>query len=215
MKPRIIVMTLLISALLFLVGTQAWAEYGNRLGHRQLNQFKRIGDGLRKGELTKWEYRKLTREQWRIQRAKQWALADGWVDRYERARLNRLQNRASRHIFRTKHNRAVQKPLKVAWGTYCPPRVRRPAHRPGWVGYHPVCGPVRPVYRPHPRPPVRCPWPPWRGYYFGLRPWRPYCAPHPRPPVSCPRPGWTGYSFGFGGYVSDPTISFGWSVSIP
>ena len=71
---------------------------------RQMNQRARIRQGVRSGELTKGEARNLRQEQRTIQAEKQMAKADGKVTPAERAKLRRDQNKASRDIYRLKHN---------------------------------------------------------------------------------------------------------------
>jgi hypothetical protein len=71
---------------------------------RQVNQQKRIHQGVKSGELTRLEARKLEREQARVQRSKVRAKSDGQVTPRERLRLQRQQNKASRDIYRQKHD---------------------------------------------------------------------------------------------------------------
>ena len=71
---------------------------------RQMNQRARIRQGVRSGELTKGEARKLRGEQKTIQAEKQMAKADGKVTPAERAKIRQDQNKASRDIYRKKHN---------------------------------------------------------------------------------------------------------------
>ncbi|HZP00571.1 MAG TPA: hypothetical protein VFD30_09785 [Terriglobia bacterium] len=77
--------------------------------NRQIRQQQRIKQGVRSGELTPAETRRLEREQGRIQADKLNAKADGTVTPQERARLQREQNRASRDIYRLKHNQRTRK----------------------------------------------------------------------------------------------------------
>ena len=79
----------------------AWAERSNIREHRQT---QRIRQGIRSGEITRPEVRRLKNEQGRIDRAYHRASADGHLNGRERQRLNNMQNRASRHIYRAKHN---------------------------------------------------------------------------------------------------------------
>ncbi|MCL5966364.1 MAG: hypothetical protein M1550_04005 [Deltaproteobacteria bacterium] len=72
---------------------------------RQENQQKRIGQGIPSGELTPRETIRLEREQAGIERAERRAEADGTVTPKERVRLKRKQDKASRDIYRLKHNR--------------------------------------------------------------------------------------------------------------
>ena len=71
---------------------------------RQENQQKRIGEGVKNGELTAKETRHLEAREVKIQNDKKEAKADGVVTARERAKLNREQNRASRAIYRQKHD---------------------------------------------------------------------------------------------------------------
>jgi biopolymer transport protein ExbB/TolQ len=78
---------------------------------RQINQQRRIKQGVKSGQLTKGETRRLERQQGRIQARKQKDKAEngGKLTPKNKAQLNRMQNRASRHIYRAKHNAKVQK----------------------------------------------------------------------------------------------------------
>jgi hypothetical protein len=61
--------------------------------------------GLESGSLVHREARKLRREQKAIKNTKQRIIHnDGKLGPKGRSRLNRMQNRSSRHIFRAKHN---------------------------------------------------------------------------------------------------------------
>ena len=71
---------------------------------RQKNQKARIRQGVKSGELTKGEAAKLRGEQKTIQGEKQMAKADGKVTPAERAKLRHDQNKASKDIYRLKHN---------------------------------------------------------------------------------------------------------------
>lgn len=71
---------------------------------RENIQKERIRDGIQKGELSRKETRKLVREQRHIERAEKRAGVDGMVSKRERIRLDRKQDRASRHIGRAKNN---------------------------------------------------------------------------------------------------------------
>lgn len=71
---------------------------------RQTVQRARIAEGRIDGDLTRGETRALRKEQRHIRRAERRAEADGVVTGREKARLNRKQNRANRHIRRAKNN---------------------------------------------------------------------------------------------------------------
>ncbi len=90
-----------------LAGTSlAWAEdvSSPRVDARQDRQQARIIDGLADDELTGVEARHLAREQVRINRTERRLEADGALSARDRAVLEKKQDRASRHIYRTKHN---------------------------------------------------------------------------------------------------------------
>ena len=80
-----------------------------RVTHRQINQHARIKQGVKSGELTKGETRRLEGEQAKIQYDKKEANSDGKITPQERKHLQREQNKASRDIYRLKHNECVQK----------------------------------------------------------------------------------------------------------
>ncbi len=75
---------------------------------RQENQQKRIAEGVKDGELTPKETEHLEAREVKIQNDKKEAKADGTVTPKERAKLHREQNRASRAIYRQKHDAQVR-----------------------------------------------------------------------------------------------------------
>ena len=79
-----------------------------RVDARQAHQQARIADGVADGSLTKPEARHLQKQQRHIRHAERHAKADGVVTARERHRLHRLQDRASRHIHRQKHDSQVR-----------------------------------------------------------------------------------------------------------
>ena len=72
---------------------------------RQKNQQKRIFKGVKSGNVTGKEFKKLQKQQYKTQRAKKRAKADGVVTKKERVRLHKRQNKNSRRIYRAKHNK--------------------------------------------------------------------------------------------------------------
>lgn len=101
---------ILLCALLFVGSAFASAQTATpRVTKRQLKQQARIEQGVRSGELTAGETKRLELQQAKIQADKRKAKADGVVTPAERARLAREQNRASRRIYRLKHNDRVAK----------------------------------------------------------------------------------------------------------
>jgi len=77
---------------------------------RQRNQQRRIGQGIKSGQLTPGEAARLEAREAKIQRDKRKAKSDGTVTPAERRKLQREQNRASRKIYQLKHNSKTQKP---------------------------------------------------------------------------------------------------------
>jgi hypothetical protein len=90
----------IILSLLF-AGGLAKAHHNN---NRKARQEHRITNGAENGSLTKREERRLNHGQHRIDRAQKKAEADGVVTDREKAKLERMQNRQSRKIFREKHD---------------------------------------------------------------------------------------------------------------
>ena len=74
------------------------------INQRQENQDKRIDEGVKHGELTKKEARKLEREQAHIEKMETKAEADGKITKGEMRRIEKAQNKASADIHRKKHN---------------------------------------------------------------------------------------------------------------
>ena len=76
---------------------------------REVRQERRIDQGVRSGELTPREAARDERQQGRINRteARMRYRNGGYLTRGQRARLNARQNRASAHIYRSKHNGRV------------------------------------------------------------------------------------------------------------
>ncbi|MCU0758549.1 MAG: hypothetical protein MUF07_05010 [Steroidobacteraceae bacterium] len=74
------------------------------LDQRQQNQAQRIGQGVRSGELTRPETRRLVRGQRELRRDERAARADGVVTARERAGLQREANQQSRRIHRQKND---------------------------------------------------------------------------------------------------------------
>ena len=76
---------------------------------RQINQQKRIKQGIKSGELSKRETLRLQKQQASVQRTKKRAKADGVVTKKERARIHHKQNKTSKNIYRAKHNNRNRK----------------------------------------------------------------------------------------------------------
>jgi len=74
------------------------------INKRERNQAKRIGQGVRSGELTGRETVRLGKQQVKIHRQERRFKSDGNFTKLERARVHKRQNYASRSIYRAKHN---------------------------------------------------------------------------------------------------------------
>jgi len=71
---------------------------------RQMNQQRRIHQGIRNGSLTPGEAARLERQQFRTERLERRLKADGDFTCRDRARVQHRLNHSSRHIYRAKHN---------------------------------------------------------------------------------------------------------------
>ena len=71
---------------------------------RERSQRERIAQGVRSGELTRPETRRLVRGEVRLHRHERIARSDGAVTRAERIRLHRHADRMSGRIYRQKHD---------------------------------------------------------------------------------------------------------------
>lgn len=102
MKAKTITAIFLTSMLTLMWSSAIWAA--DRFNTRDNRQTRSIHQGIRSGKIIRPEARYLKKEQRRIDRAYNRSLADGYLNRYERSRLNKMQDRAGRHIRRAKHN---------------------------------------------------------------------------------------------------------------
>ncbi len=71
---------------------------------REQRQQERIQQGVQSGQLTPGETNRLEAQQSRIKATEDRMKADGNLTPKERAKLSRMQDRASRNIYRKKHN---------------------------------------------------------------------------------------------------------------
>ena len=129
----------------------SWARGGS--ADRQRKQFQRIRGGVKSGEVTRKEFKKLGREQRRIGQTIKNARADGRVNARERQRIHKLQDRSSKHIYLAKHNRAKQYFRKRHHGHkyfgHGPGYYPNPVHywhKPTYNGYHFEGGYADPYY---------------------------------------------------------------------
>lgn len=89
---------------LLVMAASAQVASSSRVARRQARQEHRIERGEASGRITGKEAARLERQQDKIAHDKERAMADGEVTRRERTHIRHEQNRASRQIFRKKHN---------------------------------------------------------------------------------------------------------------
>ncbi len=99
----------LVAGSLALGSLPALAQAGSPwIDQREANQQNRINQGVNSGQLTPREYNHLENRENRITNTENQMKADGHYTYAERLRTRRLQNRASRQIYRDKHNYRVE-----------------------------------------------------------------------------------------------------------
>ena len=94
-----LVSILLLGNLMFAQGT---------VNQRERRQQRRIADGVKDGELTQKEARKLEKQQAKIHKAEARAKADGEFTAKERAKIQKRQNKASHQIYKEKHDKQTR-----------------------------------------------------------------------------------------------------------
>jgi len=80
------------------------AGFEQRFDNRQLRQDKRIDQGVASGRLTPVETARLEGQQTRLAQAESRVESDGVVTRKEAIHLEKRQDKASRNIYRQKHD---------------------------------------------------------------------------------------------------------------
>lgn len=83
----------------------------DRVDKRQNHQRQRVKEGVKSGEITKAEAKKIHRQGKRIRKAEAMAKKDGVVTNKEKARLERMQDRRSKTIAKAKHNDKKRQPM--------------------------------------------------------------------------------------------------------
>jgi hypothetical protein len=74
------------------------------IDQREQNQKRRIKRGVKSGELTKHETKKLLKEEKEIRKDEKEAKADGTVTKEERKEIRREEKKASKDIYKQKHD---------------------------------------------------------------------------------------------------------------
>lgn len=103
MKKKAVLIILLLLGVSSGVATSQTRTPG--IDQRERNQQARIREGVRTGQLTRGETRRLAAEQRRIKAHEAMTKADGRVTSAERRHLKRELRRSNRHIHHLKHNR--------------------------------------------------------------------------------------------------------------
>lgn len=89
----------------FALPALAQTDSTKRIDQRQLNQERRIEQGVKAGSLNEREAERLQRGQERVQKMEDKSAADGKLTMKERARIEHAQDKQSRRIYRAKHGR--------------------------------------------------------------------------------------------------------------
>ncbi len=99
--------------------------YDSNINQQEWAQEHRIHQGLNSGQLSPGEFRRLENQQARIRATEAQMRADGRLTRGEKTQLAQMQERASRNIYRYKHNNFRQ-------ASYRPANCRPGNWRGGW-----------------------------------------------------------------------------------
>lgn len=94
----------IVAGMLLLAATAYAGINDPVIQQREVNQQQRIDQGVQSGQLTPREAGRLEAQQARIKQREARMKADGNLTAGERAKLSRQQDRASRNIYRKKHN---------------------------------------------------------------------------------------------------------------
>ena len=104
------IVSILISVV-FVLGLSVVSLAAHRgINARQHREQQRINRGIRSGELTRLEARRLEAGLFRINRYETHARSDGYLGPRERARLQHQLNHQSRDIYRQTHDRQDRNP---------------------------------------------------------------------------------------------------------
>jgi hypothetical protein len=110
----------------------------NRFEQRLDRQHWRIKQGIRSGELTRKEVKRLRKQQRQIAKAERRFSRDGYLDPRERRHLRRKLDDASDRIYRLKHNdryRGWYRDHYGRYGNYSHGRYRTPGRHDGYQRY--------------------------------------------------------------------------------
>jgi len=97
---------LVVSAMTLLMTGVAFADAeAPVIDQLQVNQERRIDQGIASGQLNEREANRLNKQQEHVNKMEDRTKSDGVMTKKERARIGAAQDRASRHIARERHDR--------------------------------------------------------------------------------------------------------------
>lgn len=99
-----ILLTVIALGMFVFFNNNTYAQHTPGADKRQSNQKHRVKQGVKSGEITKREAKSIKYSMKDAKRYEAKAKSDGVVTKRERARLKHKENKASRKIYRTKHN---------------------------------------------------------------------------------------------------------------
>lgn len=104
-KSRFLALGLSVLMVGALAGSAFAAPRGQVVNKRQCNQMNRIHQGVRSGDLNRREAYRLSQNQWEINRVERIARADGRITPKEFRKLDHLQDRQNKAIYKQKNDR--------------------------------------------------------------------------------------------------------------
>jgi len=109
--------------------------YNSTINQVEMDQERRIQQGLYSGRLTPEEFRRLENQQARIRSTEAQMRADGRLTRGEKTQLAQMQERANQNIYRAKHNNygpANWRPANCRYTNWRPANYRPVCMKTGW-----------------------------------------------------------------------------------
>lgn len=100
----LVTLTMIAASTIGIANAADAGTHDPRVNARQVHQRERIQQGVRSGELTRHETRKLAGEQRDIRQLERAYKSDGQLTAAERRDLHHEENQASRDIHRQKHD---------------------------------------------------------------------------------------------------------------
>jgi hypothetical protein len=94
----------LLALTLFLLGSFGTDAHAGKAEQRAARQRERIQQGVKSGQLNDKEEKRLNAQQDRIVQVEARAAADGNISNKEKQHIHKLRNKASKHIYREKHD---------------------------------------------------------------------------------------------------------------